>query len=251
MKLVNFGDIGKLVKTFYPPQYIVKADRGPEGVDGRLVAYTDRSSHIAEEYKILRTNIYYLSPEKPLKTLLITSAQAQEGKTITACNLAITLSMDMEKKVLLVDADFRRPAVHTMLGISNKSGFYNVLDGEAAIDDFSAKPAVGNLYVMPTGTVKANPSEILISTKIKGIIERLRTKFDYVIFDTPPVLSVTDASVLGSLCDAVFLVVRAGATQRAMIEEAFNLLGEAKANPKGTILTNSYMLLDYQYYFRR
>jgi capsular exopolysaccharide synthesis family protein len=251
MKFPKFIDLKRMLKAYYPPPYVVKFDRNPDGVDGRIVTYTDRSSHVAEQYKILRTNIYYLSPDRPLKTILITSAQAQEGKTITACNLAITLSMDPEKKVLLVDADFRRPMVHTMFGISGKSGFFNILDGDAEIEDFVSKPSIGNLYIMPAGTVKANPSEILISTKIKDVIEKLKSKFDYVLFDSPPVLSVTDASVLGSLCDGVFLVVKSNRTQRSIIEEAFNLLGEAKANPKGCILTNSYMMLDYQYYFQR
>ena len=240
-----------MIKACYPPPYVVKKDRDAEGVDGRIVAYTDRSSHIAEQYKMLRTNIYYLSPDRPLKTILITSAQAQEGKTVTACNLAMTLSMDKEKKVLLVDADFRRASVHTMFGISGKVGFFNILDGEVEVEELISKPAVGNLYIMPAGTVKANPSEILISTKIKLAIDKLKSKFDYVVFDSPPVLSVTDASVLGSLCDAVFLVVRSNVTQRSIIEEAFNVLGEAKANPKGCILTNSAMMLDYQYYFKR
>jgi capsular exopolysaccharide synthesis family protein len=251
MKFTKLSDIKRLIKVYYPPPYVVKLDRSPDGVDGRIVSYTDRASHIAEEYKVLRTNIYYLSPDKSMKTILITSSQAQEGKTITACNLAITLSMDAEKKVLLVDGDFRRPGVHGMLGISGKVGFYNVLDGESDIENFSSKPALGKLYVMPAGTVKANPSEILISTRIKEVIDKMKAKFDYVIFDSPPVLSVTDATVLGSLCDAVFLVVKANVTQRAIIEEAFNLLGEAKANPKASILTNSSAILDTHYYFRR
>lgn len=244
-------NVNNILKAYTLPTYVIKKQKSPEGIDGRIVAYSDPSSYIAEQYKVLRTNLYSLAPEKPIKTIVITSSQAQEGKTITSCNLAVTLSLDAEKKVVLIDADLRRPAVHHMFGISRKPGLSDVLYGDFDIKSFLEKPVLGNLYIIPSGTIKTSPSEILISTKIKGLIDKLRTRFDYIIFDTPPVLNVTDASILGSLCDAVIFVVKAGVTQRNMIEEAFNALQDAQAKPKASILTSVHYLLDSYYYFYR
>jgi len=249
MKPFRIEDIKNILKAYNPPTYIIKRQRSEDGVDGRVVAYTDKSSYIAEQYKVLRTNLYSLSPDKPIRTLVITSSQAQEGKTITSCNLAITLSLDKEKKVILLDCDLRRPAVHSMFGISRKPGLSDILNNEIDIKNFTEKPAIGDLYLVPSGTMKSSPSEVLSSTKIKILIDKLKQKFDYIIFDTPPVLNVTDASILGSLCDAVIFIVKAGTTQKNMIEEAFHMLGEAQIKPKASILTNVHFLLDSYYYF--
>ena len=251
MDLAKFKDLGKLLNIYNLPRYVVKKPRSEEGIDGRLVSYTDRTSYIAEQYKVLRTNLYSMASTEHIKTIVITSSQAQEGKTITSCNLSTTLSLDQEKKVLLIDCDLRRPAVHNIFGISRKPGFSDVLAETVDMDEFLEKPVIGNLFIMPAGTIKSNPSEILTSTKIKNLIDGLKQKFDYIIFDTPPVLNVTDSSILGSLCDAVLFVVRAGVTPRNMVEEALEMLTEAQAKPKGCILTNVHYLLDSYYYFYR
>jgi len=251
MKILKLEELGKLLKSYNMPTYVVKTPRSEEGVDGRLVSFMDKGSYIAEQYKVLRTNLYSLGTEKPIKTIIITSSQAQEGKTITSSNLAMTLALDQEKKVVLVDCDLRRPAIHSIFGLSRKPGFSDVLNGVVDIKTFFEKPTVGNLYIIPAGTIRTSPSEILSSQKLKSILESLRSKFDYVIFDTSPVLNVTDSSILGSLCDAVLFVVRAGVTPRNMVEEAFNMLVGAQARPKACILTNVHFLLDSYYYFYR
>lgn len=250
-------NIFKKIGTYFGlPHYVVKNNRTKNGIDGRVVAYVDKDSTLAEQYRILRTNLYSISPERPLKTIVLTSAQSGEGKTITACNLAYTISLDTEKKILLIDSDLRRAAVHKMLGLSRKPGFSDVLSGVVDLEHFLAKPAFENLYVMPSGTIVDNPSELLSSTKIKTLIETLKAKFDCVLFDTPPVINVTDASILGSICDAVFLVVKASGTPKEMIEEAFNMLKRAQAEPKACILTSAtiplhqYYLTNYRYYYR-
>ncbi|MFA5256490.1 MAG: CpsD/CapB family tyrosine-protein kinase [Candidatus Omnitrophota bacterium] len=247
---MGFFDIKKLkemLAAYSPPIYTIKTIRNEKGVDGRLVSYMEKNCHLAEQYKVLRTNLYSLSQEKPLKTIVVTSSQAGEGKTVTSCNMAYALSLDTEKKTLLIDADLRRPTVHTIFGLQRKPGFVDILNGDADIESLIEKPALDNLFIITAGTIKTNPSEILSSNRIKVLIDNLRTRFDYVIFDTPPVLNVTDATILGSLCDGIIFVVRAGVTQKAMIEEAFNMLAGAQAKPRACILTGAY-IQTYQYY---
>lgn len=249
MKKIQPEDIRQLFKKYSPPTHVVSQTRGKDGVDGRVVSYLEKQSHIAEQYKVLRTNLYSLSPENPIKTVVITSAQAREGKTITCCNLAITLALDKEKKVLLVDADLRKPAVHSLFGLPVEPGFSDVLTGSADLESFTKKPAVGDLFVIPAGSEKGSASEVLSLAKIDNVIDKLKSKFDYIIFDTPPVLDFTDASILGSHCDAVIPVIKAGVTQQSVIEEAFHLLTEAQAKPRACILACSHFLLDSHYYF--
>lgn len=248
--------IKKIISDYAPPIYVAKKKKTEDGVDGRIASYCDRDSLLAEQYKVLRTNLYSLSPQAPLKTIMITSTQSQEGKTITACNLAFTLSLDAEKKIILIDSDLRRPAVHRMFGLQRKPGFSDVLGDKADVRHFLEKPARENLYIIPSGAIAAQPSELLSSTKIRDIIEKLKSKFNYIIFDTPPVINVTDASILGSICDGVILVVRYGVTPKDMIEEAFTMLHHAQAKPKACILTDVsippyyYYLSKYKYYYK-
>jgi capsular exopolysaccharide synthesis family protein len=240
----------RLLKVVTASEYVIPHAKTPEGIDGRIVVCSDKDSYVAEQYKVLRTNLYSLSPGNPVKTLVITSSQPAEGKTTTSCNLAFALSLDNEKKILLVDSDFRKPDIHNIFNMERKPGFSDILNSDGVLlETMLKKPAAGNLFIIPAGSIKTNPSEILISTKIKNIIDKLRLKFDYIIFDTPPVLSVTDACILGSLCDAVILIVRADVTQKRMIEEAYNMLTGAQAKPKGCILTGVHHLLDSYYYY--
>lgn len=246
----------KITTAFTPPIYVAKRQKRKEDVDGRILALTDSHSYLAEQYKVLRTNLYSISPEKPIRTIALTSAQAQEGKTITSCNLAYTMSLDKEKKILLVDSDCRKPAVHKMFAIPRKPGFTDILNGKATVEEFAKKPLCNDLYIIPSGSLVANTSELLSSTKIKNVINTLKTKFDYIIFDTPPVINVTDSSILGAICDGVILVVREGMTPKNMVEEAFTMLQHAQAKPKACIVTGSaipvyyYYLSRYRYYYK-
>lgn len=255
MKFFKFDDFKKMLKDYTTPTYIVKKPKSENGIDGRLVSYVDPDSYIAEQYKALRTNLYSLSPEKPLKTIVITSSQSEEGKTITSCNLAMALSLDKGKKVLLIDADLRKPDIHHIFGLQRKPGLSDILNGSVDLGFFLQKPACGNLYVIPAGTTIQSASEILISATIKSFLEKIKSEFDYIIFDTPPALTVTDASILGALCDGVILLVKADITQKAIVEETFNLLKDAQAKPIATILTNYYLpnyyFHRYKYYYKK
>ena len=253
----KFLDILKKLTTYYtPPAYIVKKTKTEEGIDGRVVSYADKHSYLAEQYKVLRTNLYSLSPQAPFKTIVLTSTQSQEGKTVTSCNLAYTLSLDPEKKILLLDSDFRKPSIHKLLGIPRKPGFTDVLSGKASLKDFTEKPTLGNLHAIPSGTLISSPSEFLSSAKMKDMIRKLKAEFDCIIFDTPPIINVTDSAILGSMCDCVILVVRAGVTPKNMVEEAFTMLKHAQAKPKACILTDTsipayyYYVSRYKYYYK-
>ncbi|MCM8761160.1 MAG: CpsD/CapB family tyrosine-protein kinase [Candidatus Omnitrophica bacterium] len=244
-----FNSIRTTLSRYLPPVYIVHEDFNKEGVDGRVIAYIDRLSYVAEQYKTLRTNLYSLSPENPIKTVVITSSQPWEGKTVTCCNLAITISYDKEKKVILIDADMRKPAIHSFFGLPNEPGFSDLLSGKVSLEKFTTKPAIGDLFIIPAGSPIDDPAEILSSTNVDPLIKKIKSAFDYAIFDSPPVLEFTDASILGSLCDAVILVVKAASTQEQAIQEALNLLSEAQATPKACVLTNVVHLLDSRYHF--
>jgi len=243
-------EIRKIFQDIASPSYVAKINKTAEGVDGRIVSYVDRDSYISEQYRVLRTNLYSLSPEKPIRTIAITSSQSGEGKTVTSCNLAATLSLDVKRKILLVDGDLRKPDVHKMFNIPRKPGFSDIVMGNVNIEDFLKKPAVGNLYIIPSGTIVSNPAELLSYAKIKELVNELKNVFDYIIFDTPPTLNVTDSSIIGSLCDGVVLVVKSDITLRSLVEETYDLLRKAQAKVIGCILANFHMPMHYYYKYK-
>lgn len=250
-KFIISDILGDLIYKVTSDGYVIKNLRSEGGMDGRVAAYLDRKSHVAEQYKVLRTDLRFLSPEKPIKSIVITSSQSKEGKTVTCCNLAASIALEPGKKCILIDADLRKPEVHHIFNLQRKPGFIDILDGTVELEYFLRKPVIDNLYVIPAGSLHDNPSEKMDPKKMKDFIERLEQDFDAIIFDTPPVLSTTDASILGSLCDAVFLVVKAGVTQKDIILEAFEFLKNAHARPKGCILTNMVSTAAYDYYYSK
>jgi len=246
-------EIIKIIQELSSPSYVVNETTSKDGVNGSVVAYVDKTSHIAEQYRILRTNLYSLSAEKPVKTIAITSSQSNEGKTTTACNLSITLSWDTKKKVVLIDADLRKPNVHEMLNLPRKPGLSDLILEKVKPETFFEKPAIGNLYVIPSGSTVTNPAELLSYSSFKTLLEVLKSKFDYIVFDTPPTLSVADSSIIGSVCDGVLLIVKAEVTSREIVSEAFNLLKNAQAKPIASVLTNfhapTYYYFKYKNYY--
>jgi len=250
-KGISLNNIKEIFQKTLAGGYVIKIPKSAEGIDGHIVSYVDKESRLAEQYKVLRTDFYFLSPEKPLKTVVITSSQPEEGKTITACNLATSITLDANKKVLLIDADLKRASIHRMFGIKRKPGFIELLSGNIEAEYFLKEPIIGNLYVVPAGTLSENPSEKVNAEKAHAIINKFKENCDYVIFDTPPVLDATDASILGALCDGTLLVVKANVTPKRDIQEAIEHLKNAHVQPKGCILTNVRARLAYDYYYHR
>jgi capsular exopolysaccharide synthesis family protein len=208
-------------------------------IDPRIVTFYDSLSPVAEQYRTLRTHLQSIKSDKPIRTITLTSSTHSEGKTITTINLSVLMAHDMNKKqILLVDADLRRSKIAKYLGITAKAGLSDVLAGNAEIDDVLLNVGIENLTILPAGTIPRNPAEMIGSTKMKSLITTLRTKYDYIIFDTPPIITVTDAGILGSQTDGVVLVVRAGSTQRGVVKHSDILLKQAQAKLLGYILTN-------------
>jgi capsular exopolysaccharide synthesis family protein len=238
----------KLLGEIGSTTYIVKGERSPEGIDGRMVCYLDPKSHVAEQYRIMRTNIRSLSLDKPARSFVITSALRGEGKTVTSCNIAMVFAHEPDIKVLLVDADLRKPGVHKNFSLSREPGLTDELTKGLSLETFILKPTIANLYIIPAGTAVSNPSEVLNSQKMKDVIADLKQRFTYVFFDSAPIIPVTDAGVLGSQVDGTILIVRAASTGALDVERAFSLLKEAGANPVGAVLTNVVTYIPYYLY---
>nr|WP_231126880.1 polysaccharide biosynthesis tyrosine autokinase [Motilibacter aurantiacus] len=184
------------------------------------IAATMPRSQRAEAIRQLRTNVQFAGVDKPLRTLAVTSAVSGEGKTTTAANLAITSAL-AGQRVLLVDADLRRPGVAAELGLEGSIGLTNLLIDETTLAD-TVQPwgPGGELHVLPSGPIPANPSELLGSLRMLDLIHELKGAYDLVVFDTPPVLPVTDATVLGRALDGVVFVTKMGSTRRDRLKRA-------------------------------
>jgi capsular exopolysaccharide synthesis family protein len=212
----------------------------PEGgsrIDPRVVAYFGPGSVISEQYRSLRTNIMLNNASRQLKTIAVCSSLQGEGKTLTAVNLAITLARDPEIRVILVDCDLRGGIAHQLLSLNPAAGLSDVLSGAAALESAFCRTAVSSLIVLPRGGIPHNPSELLSSRKMKRMLEELKTQFDYIILDSPPVVPLTDGCVLGSQADGVLFVVRAHKTPRRLVKQARNMLEHVHAKILGFVLT--------------
>jgi protein-tyrosine kinase len=193
-------------------------------------------SPISETYRVLRTNIQFSSLSNPSMRLLITSASPAEGKTTTACNLAITIAQ-AGKRVILADTDLRRPSIHRFFKVPNQVGLTSLLldpalPPEAALVD----TPVASLKVLTSGPLPPNPAELLGSEPMKQRLDQMKGLADVIIFDSPPVLAVADASILGSLCSAVILVVDAGHTRSDMVRRGKETLDQVGLKVLGVVL---------------
>jgi capsular exopolysaccharide synthesis family protein len=206
-------------------------------VDPHLVALTDPRSPTAEQYRTLRTNLMALSPSQPLKVFVVTSSVPNEGKSVTSVNLAAMLAEEVGKRVVVVDADMRKPSLHKLLGIDNQRGLADYLAGGTMLEMVVQRSFLSNLWILPSGRIPPNPSELLGGKRMDDLVARLRRDYDYVIVDTPPVVSTTDAGVLSPRVDGTVLVVRMERTPREVARHAVELLKKARANLVGTVLT--------------
>jgi len=207
-------------------------------------------SQMAESYRALRTSLLLSNLGAPPKVIMVTSARPQEGKTTTSINTAIVLAQK-GVRVLLVDADLRRPSVHKTLGMGPRSGLSNVLTGSATLQQtITISPVVPNLFILPAGTPPPNPAELLASSNMRDLIAELREQFDHIVLDTPPTLSVTDAVVLSPRADATILVIRSGHTTKQALRRSRDILMQVNAHVAGVLL-NAVDLTspDYYYYY--
>ena len=212
----------------------------------------DAHSHTAEAFRELRTTLLVSSPGKAPRSLLVTSAQPREGKTATAVNLAITLSQ-LNRRVLLVDTDLRRPRLHKALGMSNDMGLSNYLAGSGALKDLIVPAGPSNVFLLPSGPTPPNSAELLDSKEFAELVTRLvngkdEVSFDHVVYDSPPVLSVADAAIIASRMDGVVVVVQAGLTTRDAVGRAAERLRVVQARVLGGLLNKVDMTSPGSYY---
>jgi len=238
----------KIARIKEHEQLVVKKI-GDSKVDQRIVTYFDPKAVITEQYKILRTNVLSLNKNKPLKVLVVTSSLHSEGKTLTALNLCMALAQSTQKpRVLLIDADLRRGRVGKYLGVDQKIGLTEILTGQVQPSDALFNIDVENLTFVAAGSVPPNPAELLSSDRMHQFLMLMKSKFDHIIIDTPPVISVTDAGIVGEQSDGVLLVIQAGRTQRGIVKRATELLHQAHSKVLGHVLTNiEYHLPEYIY----
>lgn len=215
-----------------------------------LVVKNKPKSHISEAYRTLRTNIKFSSLDKPLNTIMVTSAVPHEGKTTNAVNLALTIA-ESGKKVMIIDADFRRPIIHKIFKSDSKPGLTNVLVGNMKLSEVikKADEIDANLYYIPCGPIPPNPSELLGSDKMKTVIEELKQQADTIIFDTPPTIGFADSLVLANQMDGVVLLLSSGQVTRDAAKQAKLLLEKAKANILGVILNKVDVKREGYYYY--
>ncbi|HTC57747.1 MAG TPA: polysaccharide biosynthesis tyrosine autokinase, partial [Candidatus Sulfotelmatobacter sp.] len=215
-----------------------------------LVTQVRPQSQMAESYRALRTSLLLSNLGAPPKVIMVTSALPQEGKTTTSINCAVVLAQK-GVRVLLIDADLRRPSIHKTLGMGPHSGLSNVLTGSTTLEEAITRTAVlPNLFVLAAGTPPPNPAELLASANMKDILAKLSQEYDHIVIDTPPSLSVTDAVVLSPRADAVVLVIRSGQTSKQALRRARDILMQVNAKVVGVLL-NAVDLRspDYYYYY--
>lgn len=214
-----------------------------------LIAHVQPKSPISEQYRTLRTNIQFSNVDGNLHSVMVTSSSPGEGKSTTVANLAVVFAQQ-GKKVLLVDADMRKPTVHYTFRLENHIGLTNVLTKQAALSSAVHDTNVENLSVLTSGPVPPNPAELLASAGMKEMMAEMYEEYDVILFDTPPVLAVTDGQILANLCDASILVIRSGETVIEAAQKSKELLMNAKGKLLGVVLNQKKQEKgDYFYYY--
>ncbi len=207
----------------------------PEAASSVLVTLASPRSPHAEAYRTLRTNIQFSSFERSVRALLITSPGIGEGKSTTAANLAV-VNAEAGLKVILVDADLRRPSLHTLFGLAQTPGFSTALLAGASEAIPLQETAVPGLRLLASGVLPPNPSALISSQRCLDLLEALRAQADLVLIDSPPVLAVSDASMLATRCDGVVLVISSGQTTRDAARRAKLQLDKVGATLIGPVL---------------
>jgi protein-tyrosine kinase len=217
----------------------------------QLITVINPKSPISEAYRSLRTNIQFSAIDHQMKVLMVASAKSGEGKTTTITNLAVTYAQE-GKKVLLIDGDLRKPSLHQVFQQSNRTGLTSALINNQHISEVIRDTNVDNLSLITSGPIPPNPSEILGSHRMQQLLDEMKEQFGVILFDTPPVLAVTDGLIISSYCDGVLLVVHAGKVKRDLVKKAKASLEHVQARILGVVLNNnerSNVESKYYYYY--
>lgn len=224
--------------------HVPSMEEGPT----RLLSALPANSHVAEAYRALRSTIGFASIDAPLRRMLVTSSSKGEGKSVTSVNLATAMAMD-GKRVILVDADLRRPNVHRLMQLPSSPGLSEVLVGMRSLDEAIQPTELDNLRVVCAGPIPPNPAELLNSRAFDHLLEELDERADVVIFDSPPCIPVTDPLIIANRMDGVVLVLQVGQTRKAAVKHAQDLLQRARARVIGVVFNRVQQRKTGYYYY--
>lgn len=225
-----------------------KSKKGIQSTRRKLITKLNPKSPISEQYRTIRTNIEFSSVDDEIRSIMVTSSGPGEGKSTTTANLAVVFAQQ-GKRVLLIDADLRKPTVHYTFGITNTFGLTNVLTRQMELKDAIKTTNEELLNVLPSGPIPPNPAELLSSRGMKEFFEEAKDAYDMLIFDTPPVLAVTDAQILSNQCDGTVLVISSGRTEIEAATKTRELLEAANGKILGVVLNNKKMNKNSNYYY--
>ena len=216
--------------------------------DGHLVVLSDTESAAGEAFHLLGVRVRHLRRQRPLKRILVTSTIPQEGKSVVASNLACTLALRTQQKVLLLEGDIRRPTQSKIFGIAHKAGICEWLSGERPLIKSMYRLEGTGIWIFPAGVSSGNSLELLQSGRVGPMMEQLSNWFDWVIIDSPPILPLADTSVWTSVADGTLLVTRQGVTQKRQLQRGLEALGNQKLI--GAILNSAQAVSHSDYYYR-
>lgn len=214
------------------------SDQQDSVLDDKIVSFFAPSSLVTEQFRRLRTHIMKPGMTNQPKVIMISSAMSGEGKSLISINLAIIIAIELNSHALLIDCDLRNPSISRWFGMSEKKGLSNYLTGEADIPDLLIKTSIDKLSLMCGGTMQDNPVELIGSTKMKTLIQDIKSRYDdrYIILDSSPLLATTEPTVLNEMADAILLVIKAGETPRETVQQAIKLIDKNKV--MGIVLNN-------------
>lgn len=227
---------------------MIKRKRPVNQSTRQLITKLNPRSPISEQFRTIRTNLQFASIDEKLETILVTSPGPSEGKSSIIANLAIVFAQQ-GKRVLLIDADMRKPTVHYTFKVDNRRGLSSVLVGEDTLEEALQQSDITNLDLLSSGPIPPNPSELLGSKKMRQLIEKAKNIYDLVIFDSPPVLAVTDAQILANDVDGTLLVVRSKQTDQDAALKAKDHLESVNAKLLGVVLNDVESKKDQYYYY--
>ena len=255
------SDLGKPVLGHVPAMDLPNIKKVIDSVDASVITLHHSRGRIAEAFRSVRTGLFFSSRGSELKVVQVTSPVPGDGKSTLSANLAVTMAQS-GRRVLLIDADFRRPRLHKLFGLEVESGLAQLVLGEAEIDETTYTTCIANLSLMAGGKRPSNPAELLSSNRFAELVEILRQKYDIIIIDTPPLLAVSDPSVVASLVDGVVLTMRLRRNVKPLATRAFRVLESVDAQILGVVVNGvsteaayggygyNYSYNDYRYSYR-
>ena len=214
-----------------------------------LMAHTHPQSGVAEAYRSLRTNMGFASMEQDCRSILISSTSPLDGKSTITANLGVVFAQD-GKKTIVVDCDLRKPVQHKIFKVDNHQGVTNCILNKVPVEEVAHPGPVDNLTILTSGPIPPNPAEVLGSQRTMALFDKLKKDYDYILVDAPPILAVSDATILSTQLDGVILVIRQGAIRNNLVRDAKNQFIKANARILGVVLNQvKQNHHSYQYYY--